>query len=94
MAEPASFKATIFGKVQGVGFRFFTARYASKLSLTGYVTNLPGGKSVEVEAEGERAQLKQLVEYLEAGTTGSRVEEVDISWSEYSGQYLDFSIQY
>jgi len=94
MADPASFRATIFGKVQGVGFRFFTARYASKLFLTGYVTNLAEGTSVEVEAEGERDQLKKLVEYLEAGTLGARVERVDINWSEYSGKYPDFSVRY
>jgi len=94
MADLASFKATIYGKVQGIGFRYFTSRYASRLSLTGYVTNLPGGKSVEVEAEGERDLLKKLIEYLEAGTTGSRVEKVDIDWEEHSGRYSSFSIKY
>ncbi|MFC1953137.1 acylphosphatase [Chloroflexota bacterium] len=94
MTDTASFKAIIFGKVQWVSFRLFTAGRASKLLLTGYVTNLPGGKSVEVEAEGERDQLKKLVEYLEVGPPGARVEKIDISWSEYRCKYPDFSIRY
>ncbi len=93
MADLASVKATVHGHVQGIGFRYFTARYAGKLSLTGYVTNLPDS-TVEIEAEGERDRLKELVEYLEVGTLGARVERVDINWSDYSGKYTDFSVRH
>ena len=43
------FKYTIRGKVQGVGFRWFVARNATRLRVMGYARNLPDG-SVEVVA--------------------------------------------
>ena len=92
MAELASINATIQGRVQGVGFRYFTSRYAKTLSLAGYVQNLPNG-DVEVEAEGEREELKKLAEYLETGTSGARVDRIDITWSDYTGNYSGFSIR-
>ncbi len=44
-----AFQYRIHGKVQGVGFRWFVARNAARLGITGYARNLPGG-SVEVVA--------------------------------------------
>ena len=41
----------VFGAVQGVGFRWFAARHARSLGLTGYARNLPNG-SVEVMVDG------------------------------------------
>ncbi len=54
MTDLASVKAVVYGYVQGVFFRDFVSRQAAQLGLTGYVRNLPGGKAVEVHAEGER----------------------------------------
>ncbi|MBL8016512.1 MAG: acylphosphatase, partial [Ignavibacteria bacterium] len=44
-------KIVVSGRVQGVGFRYFIARYASELGLTGYAKNLFTGE-VEIIAEG------------------------------------------
>ncbi len=46
---PTTYKYTIRGKVQGVGFRWFVARHATRLRVMGYARNLPDG-SVEVVA--------------------------------------------
>ena len=46
---PTTYKYTIRGKVQGVGFRWFVARNATRLRVMGYARNLPDG-SVEVVA--------------------------------------------
>jgi len=94
MADLASVKATVYGRVQGVFFRAFAAQWAAKLRLTGYVRNLPGGKSVEVRAEGERKQLAELINHLQVGPPGARVEKVATDWSEYTGRYADFEIRY
>ncbi|MBI2288454.1 MAG: acylphosphatase, partial [Chloroflexi bacterium] len=80
--------------VQGVYFRAFVCSHAKGLGLTGYVRNLPGGETVEVQAEGERKRLERLIGYLEVGPPGARVEKVSADWSEYTGSYIGFSIRY
>ncbi len=94
MTDLASVRAIIYGRVQGVYFRAFTARQAEKLDLSGYVCNLPGGKAVETQAEGERNKLEKLIDCLKVGPPGAKVERVETNWSEYTGSYSDFSIRY
>jgi len=93
MSDLASIQAIVYGYVQGVYFRDFVSRRAKQLGLTGYVGNLPAG-SVEVNAEGERKQLEQLIDYLKVGPPIAEVEKVIINWSEYTGSYSGFSIRY
>ncbi len=90
MEELASLSAIVHGLVQGVGFRFFVARHARALGLTGYVTNLQGGM-VEVRAEGEKGKLLQLLRRLETDSPGL-VERIDTSWEEYSGSFPYFGV--
>jgi len=93
MADLVSVQAIVYGYVQGVLFRDFVSQWATELGLTGYVRNLPGG-SVEVNAEGERKQLEELIGYLKVGPQAARVEKVVVNWSEYTGNYPRFSIRY
>ncbi|MFC2066535.1 acylphosphatase [Chloroflexota bacterium] len=93
MADSASLKAIVYGHVQGVFFRAFVAGWAKKLGLAGYVRNLPEG-AVEVQAEGERKRLEELVSYLKSGPPAARVEEVMTGWSEYTGYYTGFNVSY
>lgn len=94
MANLASIHAIVYGFVQGVFFRAFASERASELGLTGYVRNLPYGDAVEVQAEGERRQLRKLIGYLKVGPPGASVEKVVTSWSEYTGSYFGFKITY
>ncbi len=94
MADLASVQVIVYGYVQGVFFRAFASRRATELSLTGYVRNLPGGEAVEVNAEGERKKLQELIDYLKVGPPDAEVEKVVTNWSEYTGQYSRFSIRY
>ena len=94
MTDLASVQAIIYGFVQGVFFRDFVFRRARALGLTGYVRNLPSGDAVEVNAEGEREQLEELISYLEIGPPIAKVERVITTWSEYSGSYSRFSIRH
>ena len=93
MADLASVQVIVYGYVQGVFFRAFVSQRATQLGLTGYVRNLPRG-TVEVNAEGERKQLDQLIGYLKVGPPAARVEKVVTKWSEYTGSYSRFSIRY
>jgi acylphosphatase len=93
MAEQASLKAIIHGRVHGVFFRAFAARQATRIGLTGYVRNLPDG-TVEVQAEGERSQLEELIGHLEIGPPAAKVDKVVTSWSKYTGKYSGFNVTY
>ena len=66
------------GRVQGVGFRWWTRKTALQLGLTGTVRNLSDGR-VEVHAAGEPDSLATFREYLEAGPPGARVREVVVT---------------
>ncbi len=86
-------RAHIFvsGRVQGVFFRDHTQRWASSLNLTGWVRNLWDGR-VEVLAEGDKKNIEDLIDRLKGGPPLAFVEDVDVSWEEYKGEFKDFRI--
>ena len=85
--------ATVRGRVQGVGFRFFVARTARRLGLRGQVRNLQDGRRVEVIAQGPRAALDALVHELHAGPPLARVESVNVLWLTPAGDLPAFAIR-
>ncbi len=64
------------GRVQGVGFRWWTRRWGLDLGLRGNVRNLPDG-GVEVQAVGSAEQLDALEKALWGGPPVSRVDSVE-----------------
>jgi len=94
MANLARLSAIVYGRVQGVYFRYFVRTEARKLGLGGYVRNLAAGNAVEVQAEGEKTRLDRLLEQLKVGSPAARVDRIKTDWSDYSGQYTDFNITY
>ena len=83
----------ITGKVQGVGFRNFTQLNARQLGINGYAKNLPNG-TVEVVAEGDKAQLDTLVALLKKGPRYARVDSLEIDERSFTGEYESFGIRY
>lgn len=71
--ETRAFRVT--GRVQGVGFRWWTRREAEALGLRGTVRNREDG-SVEVVASGDPRALDRLRTALNEGPPGARVEAV------------------
>ena len=67
----------ISGRVQGVGFRYFTRAAARREGLHGWVRNLPDGR-VEAEAEGEAEAVERFERALRHGPPGADVDEVDV----------------
>ncbi|HOD40146.1 MAG: Acylphosphatase [bacterium ADurb.Bin243] len=65
----------ISGRVQGVGFRYFVARLASKYSVCGFVRNLANG-DVEVYAEGEEKELDEFRSKVKTGPSHALVVRV------------------
>lgn len=87
-----SLHAVVRGRVQGVGFRYFVARRAHDLGLTGYARNLADG-TVEVYAEGAATALETLARDLERGPGGAGVTRVDTRYGESRGDHTDFHIR-
>jgi acylphosphatase len=52
-----AWRIQVSGRVQGVGFRWFTRRAAEQLGLAGRVRNLPDGR-VEIEVAGSPERLE------------------------------------
>ncbi len=69
--------AVVSGTVQGVGFRYWTARKADGLELAGYARNLFDG-TVEVEAEGPSPAVDALMEFLRKGPPSATVTDVSL----------------
>jgi acylphosphatase len=66
----------VSGRVQGVGFRWWTVREAHRLGLRGTVRNHPDG-TVEVHAAGSDAALSRLAVRLREGPPHARVDRVE-----------------
>ncbi|MBK6421813.1 MAG: acylphosphatase [Gemmatimonadetes bacterium] len=65
----------VAGRVQGVGFRYFVQRAATRLDLTGWVRNLPDGR-VEVLGQGSAEALDELARALASGPPHAAVAGV------------------
>jgi acylphosphatase len=85
------------GLVQGVGFRFFVHRHASCLGLKGFVRNIYSG-DVEIEVEGDRSFIAELIKEVRVGPRAARVREVrvrevSVKWVQFQQKYDDFGIR-
>lgn len=83
----------IKGSVQGVCFRSYTIDEANRLGLTGWVRNNPDG-SVEAVFEGEEEAVKEAVEWCRMGPPSAHVENADIDWQPYTGEFSGFTVSY
>ncbi len=76
------------GRVQGVGFRYWSCMIATELRLTGWVKNLSDG-TVEMEVQGSGMMISRLihrlhnqrfVEITDMETTSMPVKENEFSF--------------
>lgn len=92
MSDLAHVDIIVHGQVQGVFFRMFTSRVAKSLGLKGHVHNSTHS-TVEIQAEGSKDKLEELVNQLYSGPPEALVEKVDTKWSEFTGQFTNFDIR-
>jgi acylphosphatase len=91
MSEPdVRLTAWVRGRVQGVGFRWWTRSQALELGLTGYVANRVDGR-VLVVAQGPRDKCEQLLRLLQGGATPGRVDNVVADWTQAPEDIEGFS---
>ena len=84
--------ATVRGRVQGVGFRYFVLREAMDLGLRGWVANTMDG-SVRCVAEGPRERLDALLALLRAGPPAAIVDGVSEMWMPATGTLGPFGVR-
>ncbi len=84
--------ATVEGRVQGVGFRFFVLDTAETLNVTGWVKNR-WDETVEITAEGPKEDLEVLLRALERGPSAAYVSQVVREWLPATGEFKSFSIK-
>ena len=87
-------KIRVSGRVQGVGFRFFTYQQAVKLGLAGYVRNLDNG-DVELVAKGDDLIISKLIQLIErGGPTSARITGIDVSEQPPQNDLTSFNVRY
>ncbi len=86
-------EAVVYGRVQGVNFRYYTEQEARRLQVTGWVANQPDG-SVRVVAEGTESQLAQMRQFLHRGSPAAYVDRVAEDWAEATGEFKGFRVRW
>ncbi|WP_328955025.1 acylphosphatase [Kitasatospora purpeofusca] len=90
--EPVRVTAWVRGKVQQVGFRWWTRARALEIGLTGYASNLGDGR-VQVVAEGLAPECEELLTLLRGPGTPGRVSGVTEIWTAVGPGYGTFEIR-
>ncbi|WP_340607690.1 acylphosphatase [Xenorhabdus bharatensis] len=86
----------VYGRVQGVGFRYQTYHWAKKNKLLGYVRNMNDG-SVKIVACGNEEQIAALIDWLEkGGPPGAKIEHFRPQFCDICDieEMVDFSIRH
>ena len=78
---------TVYGRVQGVGFRFSTRDAARTFAVKGFVMNLADG-SVYIEAEGPEYNVNQFIEWCRRGPSHAMVDNLEVS----DGEVKNFKV--
>lgn len=81
----------IYGRVQGVGFRYGARERALKLKLAGFARNERDG-SVYIEAEGGEEDLKKFLKWCGKGSWSAEVERMESAWSDELKNFNGFLI--
>ncbi len=90
---PVRARLVVTGRVQGVYYRSYAEEEAARLGVTGWVRNRRDG-AVEMVVEGEERDVQAMIAWCRQGSPLARVEDVEVSWEPYSGEYTDFRVSY
>ena len=82
----------IYGRVQGVYYRSSAQDEARELGLSGWARNMPDG-TVEAVVEGEEEMLRDFIRWCKNGPAAAKVEKIDETWEEPTGEFKGFSVK-
>lgn len=83
----------VFGRVQGVGFRYFVNYTANSFDLTGWVKNCEDG-SVQIEIQGKEKSISSFIETIKKGNFFVKVEDMCCEKVETANNERSFRIIY
>ncbi len=81
----------IFGKVQGVSFRYYGREKAGELDLWGFIRNESDG-TVYFEVEGEEEKLKKFLEWCHKGPDTAFVQKVEFVFGTDLKNFKEFKV--
>ncbi|MBN1251646.1 MAG: acylphosphatase [Bacteroidales bacterium] len=81
----------VIGKVQGVGFRFYTLNAALQNNIVGFVKNQKDG-SVYIEAKGESVDIEVFIDWCKFGPQWAKVDFVSVVDANINN-YTNFEIR-
>ena len=84
---------TFSGRVQGVFFRANAAEKARAQGVCGWVCNRKDG-TVEAVFEGEEEAVRSTIEWCRESQPHARVDDVNIMWEEFTGEFQGFEIRF
>ena len=79
------------GRVQGVGFRFATARLADQFDVVGQVQNLTDGR-VRLVSEGQPEELVRFIRAIEHEMDGY-INHAQVECQAACGEFTNFRIR-
>ncbi|MCD4792712.1 MAG: acylphosphatase [Bacteroidales bacterium] len=85
------YNINIFGRVQGVGFRYNTRMKALELKIKGFAQNRED-RSVYIEAEGEEDTLNKFLTWCKEGPSWARIIKLNYTESPIRN-FTDFEIR-
>jgi len=83
----------IYGRVQGILFRYNTKRLAEKLNLSGWVRNNSDG-TVEAVFEGKDESVDKITKWCYKGPIGAKVEKIEKKEEKFMNEFNNFTIIY
>lgn len=81
----------LHGKVQGVGFRMFVLREATRLQIVGYVRNNADG-TLTIIGQGLQQTLEDFITTIQHGPLFARVDDIVTTWKIPVEHYSNFAI--
>jgi acylphosphatase len=87
------YEIKITGRVQGVGFRYYTQKVARDLELNGWVKNTTD-KAVLVTVQGNEKDIETFIDYLRIGPALARVNKISKYKMPATKKFSDFEVKY
>lgn len=88
-----TYKILVSGRVQGVGFRYFSQSRASKYNIKGFIRNIYDNK-VEIVCQGEEEELEQFINEVRKGPAFSVVSDIEKEEIKKPQKYNSFDIKF
>jgi acylphosphatase len=87
------YEIKITGRVQGVGFRYYTQKIARDLELNGWVKNTPD-RTVLAMVQGDEKVIETFIDYIKIGPALSRVDKILKFKMPVIKEFSDFEVKY